>query len=54
MRVKCIKNPYNRYDDITIGKVYEVLKEDNYYYQIIDDSKDAYYHLKGLFKEVIK
>ena len=55
MKVKCIKvtpkNTYGKYDDITIGKVYEAFKDGDFLI-VEDDKGDLWDYEAELFEEV--
>lgn len=51
MRVKCIRRGNNSY--ITVGKIYEAIVDDGYYYKIINDQGDCFEYAHSLF-EIVK
>jgi hypothetical protein len=53
MRVKCINN-FNSFDNLTIGKEYEVLKEEPIFYTIRNDEGTEMPYKTTRFVEVIK
>ena len=53
MKVKCINIKYDRYNYksyLTIGKTYNVIREDDYWYWTIDDDGDERGYPKEWFK----
>lgn len=40
--------------DLTIGKTYDIIDEDDDEYLIIDDSDDEYWYLKDFFKPLLE
>ena len=52
MKVKCINN-IKIESLLTMGKTYDVIKEDEYKYLIIDDDGDSCYYYKEWFEHAI-
>jgi hypothetical protein len=53
MKVKCINNKY--YDDrLALDKIYEVIAETTYYYQIIDNTFQKTWWNKKWFKTMLE
>ena len=50
--VKCVENKKYIYDNITTGKEYRVLEEDEKTYKIINNDDEEAYYMKDCFKPV--
>ena len=53
-KIKCIDATATEYrdSDLTLGATYDVLGEAEYRYQIVDDTKEMFWHHKDRFEEV--
>ena len=53
MKVKCIYNIGNLYQTLTINKTYEVIRENDNWYWIINDKGKEDYYRRDWFKPTV-
>ena len=51
--VECIEKPNETFTmrNVTVGKEYEVVEEDDHDYKLIDDNNERWYYIRTCFKE---